>query len=367
MAKARKLKSGSWNVTVFSYTDSNGKRHYESFTADTKAQAELLAAQFKSQKELKAEKKVNKEITIGEAIDTYIETSEFLSPTTLQFYRSVRKNYFQELMSEKVRKCNDDTMQVAINNEARKVSPRKGTQLSPKSVKLAWGVIATSLKAVCKQTYVVKLPKQQPKIKELPPPEAVVEAVRGSDIELPCLLAMWLSFSMSEIRGLMCSSVQDDYITISQVMVDVESVPTIKQNAKTATRLRKHHLHPYLVQLVESQQSYQDYKRTGVDALLIRMNRNQIAHRWQRICKEHNFTMTFHDLRHMNASIMALLNVPEKYAMERGGWSTPHVMKSVYQHTFSRERIAVDQRIDGYFERLMQNENAKQTPKSVEN
>ena len=59
--------------------------------------------------------------------------------------------------------------------------------------------------------------------------------------------------------------------------------------------------------------------------------------------------MSFHDLRHMNASVMLALNVPDKYAMERGGWSTNHVMKSVYQHTFSAERKAVDDRIDDYF------------------
>jgi integrase len=29
--------------------------------------------------------------------------------------------------------------------------------------------------------------------------------------------------------------------------------------------------------------------------------------------------MTFHDLRHMNASVMAMLRIPDKYAMERGG------------------------------------------------
>jgi hypothetical protein len=41
--------------------------------------------------------------------------------------------------------------------------------------------------------------------------------------------------------------------------------------------------------------------------------------------------------------------VPDKYAMERGGWSTNNIMKSVYQHTFSAERKAVDDRIDDYF------------------
>ncbi len=62
--------------------------------------------------------------------------------------------------------------------------------------------------------------------------------------------------------------------------------------------------------------------------------------------------MSFHDLRHMNASVMAMLQIPEKYALERGGWKTDAVMKNVYTHTFSKERKKVDGIIDSYFETM---------------
>jgi hypothetical protein len=35
--------------------------------------------------------------------------------------------------------------------------------------------------------------------------------------------------------------------------------------------------------------------------------------------------------------------------MERGGWSTDNILKSVYQQTFSTEREKVDDLIDKYF------------------
>jgi integrase len=70
--------------------------------------------------------------------------------------------------------------------------------------------------------------------------------------------------------------------------------------------------------------------------------------------------MSFHDLRHMSASIMLALGIPDKYAMERGGWSTPSVMKSVYQHTFSAERQAVDDKIDNYFNALLKELDTEQ-------
>lgn len=59
--------------------------------------------------------------------------------------------------------------------------------------------------------------------------------------------------------------------------------------------------------------------------------------------------ITFHQLRHLNASVMLALGVPNLYAQERGGWSTDHTLKSVYQHTFSAERSRVDSLIDDFF------------------
>jgi hypothetical protein len=47
---------------------------------------------------------------------------------------------------------------------------------------------------------------------------------------------------------------------------------------------------------------------------------------------------------------MLALGVPDKYAMERGGWSSPNVIKSVYQHTFTDARQKFDDVIDNYFQ-----------------
>lgn len=76
--------------------------------------------------------------------------------------------------------------------------------------------------------------------------------------------------------------------------------------------------------------------------------------------------MTFHDLRHVNASVMALLQIPDKYAMERGGWKTDSTMKGVYTHTFSKARKDVDETIDSYFESQLQGIKSKtDSPKAV--
>ena len=47
------------------------------------------------------------------------------------------------------------------------------------------------------------------------------------------------------------------------------------------------------------------------------------------------------------------LGILEKYAMERGGWSTPSTLQNVYQHTFSKQRKLVDDKVDRYFEEFL--------------
>lgn len=60
-----------------------------------------------------------------------------------------------------------------------------------------------------------------------------------------------------------------------------------------------------------------------------------------------------HDLRHINASVGLLLGVPDKYMMERGGWSTDQTMKYRYQHTYASEKAAADDAINRHFEQLL--------------
>ena len=65
MAKAKKLPSGNWRCRVYSHTDYRGKKIYESFTASTKQQAEMLAAQFANQ----IDRKRVDDLTVKESVE----------------------------------------------------------------------------------------------------------------------------------------------------------------------------------------------------------------------------------------------------------------------------------------------------------
>ncbi len=366
MAKAKKLPSGQWRTLVYSHTekvDGKSVRKYESFTADTKKESEYMAAEFALNKNNRVKPQ---NMTLGEAIDAYIKMSEpTLSKTSIASYKKIKRNYFLDLMDVPLKNITSDMVQVGVNKEISRPSKKykdSENTLSAKTVNNAYGLISTVLNKYNPSLKLdVKLPKKEHKIKELIPPEIIFDVVKDTDIELPVLLAMWLSFSMSEIRGLTKSkSISNGYISVKEVIVDVDNKPTLKKQAKAYYRIRSLKIPEYIQELIDKTDKNEDH--------LVPLSGHSIYMRFKRILEKNNLPhMTFHDLRHVNASVMAQLRIPDKYAMERGGWKTDAVMKNVYQHTFSEQREQVDQQIDDYFISKMQHDMQHKKEKTLKN
>lgn len=371
MATAKKLPSGSWRCLAYSHTERvldpktgkmKNKRCYESFTSDDpspqgKREAEAAAALFqlnKNKTDLKKRRETGN-LTLTEAIDKYIESREVLqrSPTTIQEYRCTQNYAFQDIMGMKLSELDETILQEAINVEAmrRPFGRNHAKTISAKRLRNEWGLIASVLKKYRKDLiFSVELPETKDRVPELLPAETVMQIVKGTDIELAVLLAAWLSFSMSEVRGLTKSksiSPDGNYIKIVEVVVDVDGKPVRKDMAKNPTRNRTHRIPPYIKELISQ-----------VDGdILVPLSGAALYYRWIKLLDDHNLPhMTFHDLRHLNASVMALLRIPDKYAQERGGWKSDKIMKKVYTQTFPEERERVDNIIDGYFEEIVEPE-----------
>lgn len=368
MPTAKKLPSGSWRCQVYSHTDRVwdekkqkyvDKRRYESFTSDDKTirgkhEAEQAATEFSFNRQKNSTRTRN--YTLREAINKYLESSDaVLSGTTLQGYKKSQYDAYEHLMNTKLKDITSEQLQEAVNMDSKRPSKRNRTNpkpISPKTVKNAYGFIVAAIHRYYPQAiYEVRLPAVPLKVKELIPPETILRIIKGTDIELPCLLAIWLSFSMSEIRGLRFENIEGDYLTVNRVVVDIGCQPTVKESGKAIKRLRKHRIPQHIKLLIDERRG----PATSGSEPLVPESGHSIYMKWTALLKKNNLLhMTFHDLRHENASIMHALNVPDKYAMERGGWKTDKVMKRVYTHTFSKEREIVDKRINDYFENLIE-------------
>jgi integrase len=156
---------------------------------------------------------------------------------------------------------------------------------------------------------------------------------------------------MSEICGLKwdCIDFENNIITVKQARVKGLNNQYILKETKTYSSSRKLKTNDFIINKIKN--------LPKINEFIINITPKSIYDGLKRELKKNNLPdIRFHDLRHFNASIMLKLNIPDKYAMERGGWSTNYTMKNVYQHTFTKEREVVDNIVDNYFLELLSHE-----------
>lgn len=283
------------------------------------------------------------ELTLSEACVQYINSrSGRLSPSTIQGYHKITKNYFSDLQEMPISTITKKVLQSAYDNECKRTS-RRGKPLAAKTINNAFFFIVSVIHEFSPGVESdIKIKEEMQKVPHILTPEEIIPVIKGTAIELPCLLAMWLSFTMSEIRGLTKSkSIVGDKIIITETVVDIDGKPMRKDDGKEEKRTRALQLPEYIKQLIDKVEG----------DVIVPLSGQAIYKRWVRLLEKNNLPhMRFHELRHVNASIMAELQIPEKAILERGGWKTDYVAKRVYTHTFTRQRRDADKTIDEYFE-----------------
>ena len=314
-------------------------------------------------------KKVPQSITLGAACDAYIESRRAIrSPTTIQGYEAMRNYAFQGLMNKKLSDITTRSLTLAVQHEAQRTG-RNGKKPSAKYIKNAFGFISSVLKENCVDIGNIPLPEVKRKIVRIPDPPQVIKAIIGSELELPCLLAAWLSLSLSEIRGLTKSkSLMNGQLYVAETVVRVKDKAAEKKQKKDGTvrkepgsfvdyrkeggkeeeRSRVLDIPPYIMKLIDKVEG----------DVIVPLTAHQISGGFSRLIASKGLPhMTFHQLRHLNASTMAMLGIQKEIAQERGGWKTPHTMNQVYTHTFDAPRRDADAKIDAYFNAIVSPQN----------
>ena len=328
---AKKLPSGSWRCRA--YDSKTGKT--KSFTASTKKEAEFMANEWLTGR--KQVPLVDK--TLSACIDDYLELkSELLSVSTADKYRRTKNNQLSAaFLDMKLSEIDSLAAQKEIN--------RLSGKYAPKTVCTAFGLVSAVIHTFFpERRLAVTLPKIQKRTRELPSAEEVYAVFHGyREMELVVLLGMWLGLRQSEIRGLKKSDFYGGVLQISRTIVTVHGQFIEQDRTKTIESRRGLSVPPIIQSMVDDLDSEYITTLSG-QAIYKRFVR--------RMNKAGFYNVTFHDLRHINASVMLQLGIPDKYAMERGGWSTTSTLKRIYQETFSTERQKVDKKIDGYFQKL---------------
>lgn len=342
--KPTQLPSGAWRCQVYLGKDPTGKKIFKSITKvnkhDCVIEAEKLA---KHHHESERDQSL---LTFEEAIDKYLALKSYLlSPCTIRSYENIKKHHLQMLMPMQLKSLNKTVVQRAINEESAK--------FSPKTVINIYGLITAVLNQFTDQKIEIQLKPKEEKDVNIWSDEQILTfiiAIQGERSEIPLLIALFLGLRRSEIMALEHSDfdLESNILFVTKAMVPDKDNNFVIKAPKTKKGRRKISVPPYLAEKL----------RSCVDRgeRFYNVSPSMPYKCLQKICEKYQLPqMSLHGLRHQNASIMLALNIPDKYAMERGGWASNQVMKNIYQHTIQQQRKEADKTMNNYFEQLIQN------------
>lgn len=333
---AKKLPSGSWRARAYD----NETKKTRSFTAPTKKEAEFLASEW-----LLSHRCAPTELTVEKAIDRYLESKDnTLSPSTLRGYRIIQRNALGSIKDVRLDKLTELKLQTWANENAAKYSA--------KSVKNQFGLLS----AILKQNKVrldldeILLKSKEKAEYNIPSPEImgkIIQRVQGKRVELPVLIALMCGLRQSEIAALRWEDYDGETLHVHAAVIPDEHGRLVrKEQPKSYAGNRRVDVPERLRTRLDAEE------RTAVHISPYRTP-SGVLKAFHAICEAAGLPKyKMHELRHAYASLMLLEGVADKYAMERLGQSTPHMIKNVYQHTFRSEQEAVTLKLNEAFEKL---------------
>lgn len=345
MSTARKLPSGNWRVRVYSHTTSDGVKHYESFTAGTKQEAEMIAKKWANSK-VKAPS--NK--TVAQCIDEYITVkTDALSPSTIRAYRNMQRKYYKELEDMKVCKLTNADVQQMINNLIGEVSE--------KTIKNIYTLFAAAVRFCSKDiTFNISLPKKEivDDIREIedkgaPTNNDVILLYKMASPWLQkCIaLAAFSGMRRGEIAALKYKDILRDRnkIFIHTAYAMNEHNEWLLKAPKTENSVRLANVPKEVIELLGDGEP---------EEFVIGYNPNTISKMFIKLKKRFDVDIRFHDLRHYFASIGNVLGIPDVTLADFAGWEhNSPIIKDTYQEKIKDISEGYAKKMNNYFSELI--------------
>ena len=348
--RKRTTKSGITTYQVIveeesSFANGKRKRYYKTIQGGKK-QAEKVMRDMIHELETRTFVKDNR-ITVRDFMHQWLEiyVKNQLSPTTVQHYIDQTEKYIIPQFGDT---CLQQLKNIDIQKwifSLQKASPRTGKPLSPKTIKnIMLNLSAAMKKAVmlelipknpCDDLTLPKLEHYQPEVYSMEEVETLLQCARNTALYLPLMIEICLGLRRGELLALRWHHVnfQTGCLTVKENLVTVNN-QTITKAPKTQSGRREIQIPGTLLRLLkdtkaERHAGQNDYIVCQEDGSPYKSD--SFSMKFRRFLKANDLKhIRFHDLRHINATIMLSLGISPKVAQERLGHSSYQITMDIY-------------------------------------
>ena len=200
----------------------------------------------------------------------------------------------------------------------------------------------------CDNITLPKLERFQPDVYSMEEVEKLLDCAKGTDMYLILMIEICLGLRRGELLALKWHHVNFDegIISIEENLVTVAN-ERITKKPKTKSGIRNIQIPATLLILLRQTK---DERHAGADNYIICQpdgspyKSDSLSLKFRRFLKANNLKhIRFHDLRHINATIMLTSGISPKVAQERLGHSNYQITMDIYSHILkSVEKEAAD-------------------------
>lgn len=329
--KVTKLPSGNYRCRVYVGKDASGKKMWKSITGPDKKRVELEAHKF--QVERSASDCMDSS-SFEEAASRFLKSHEaVLSPATVRSYKSILNSLKAKVpwfCSKSIYSLSSSDLQLFVDALVR-------GGVTPKTVRNNYAFVTSVLSDSGVMIRPPRLPqKARPDmyIPDGPMVKQVLEAVKGTDIEVPVMLAAFGPLRRGEICALTMDDFNGNIVHVHRDMVQAPDGGWVVKAPKTYSSDRYIELPDFVMQTIREK------------GYIVKCKPTQITRRFGQELKKAGLpAFHFHALRHFCISYLHSIGIADIYIMQRSGHSTANVLRSVYTHTLQDRSKTETERI----------------------